>query len=470
MYAIVDIETTGGRPDNDRITEIAIIIHDGEKVVETFSSLINPECSIPYNITMLTGISNDMVRDAPKFYEVAKSIHELLHNKVFVAHNVRFDYGFVKAAFKDLGANYASQTLCTVRLSRKTFPGYPSYSLGKICAHLDIEIKNRHRALGDAEATAILFDKILKQNNHNIEGEWLASEQKLTSLPPLLDKTVFENIPERKTGVYYFHDQFGNVIYVGKGNDIKKRITQHFSLNIKGSRRSILLKAEIADISYEETGSELIALLLESDEIKKIKPTYNITQKRIKAVPFYGIYESVDKQGYINLQVSRIKEDEEPLNTSDTMEKAKELLYKQIAKFELCLSKCDLHKTGGPCFHWHIQKCKGACGQIESTEAYNQRATKAIESFSFQNESFFLVSKGRHEDEIAIVCIENGRYRGFGYLDTSFGQPSLDDMRSCIKKYPHNRDIQNILCGVVGKVKKVGYLSEATQRNDLSNY
>jgi DNA polymerase III subunit epsilon len=456
MYAIVDIETTGGRPDNDRITEIAIVIHDGTKVVETFSTLINPQCSIPYNITMLTGINNDMVRDAPKFYEVAKQIHLLLQDKVFVAHSVRFDYGFVKSAFKDLGANFSSKTLCTVRLSRKAFPGYPSYSLGKICDHLGIKIENRHRALGDATATAILFDKILKQNN-NLEDEWLASEQKLTSFPPLLDKVVFEKIPEGKTGVYYFHDQDGNVIYVGKANDIKKRITQHFSMNGKGSRKSILLKSELADISYEETGSELIALLLESDEIKKIKPKYNVAQKRTRAVPFYGIYETVDKQGYLSLSISRIKEGEEPLSTSDSMEKAKEFLYKQITKFDLCLAKCDLHKTGGPCFHWHIQKCKGACGQVESPEDYNQRATQAIESFSFQNESFFLVSKGRHEDEMAIVCIENGRYKGFGYLDTSFGQPSLDDMRSCIKKYPHNRDIQNILCGVKGKVRKVEF-------------
>jgi DNA polymerase-3 subunit epsilon len=450
MYSIIDIETTGGRPDTDKITEIAIINHNGKEVTNIFCSLVNPECSIPYNITRLTGIDNAMVREAPKFYEIANQVYSLLQNNIFIAHNVRFDYSFVKAAFKNLGFNYNSKTLCTVRLSRKSFPGYSSYSLGNICNSLGIKIKNRHRALGDAEATTILFEKILNQNAELVKSDWLQQEQKITSIPSMLEKSIYENLPE-STGVYYFHNTNGEVIYTGKALDIKKRISQHFSLANKGTRLGIKLKSEIADISYTNTGSELIALLLESDEIKRLKPKYNVSQKRSRVAPFYGIFESVDKEGYINLTVNRLKSGDEPLVAFDSSEKAKAFLYRQLEKFKLCLSKCDLHNTGGFCFNWHIKKCNGACGKVETSHDYNERATKAIDSFSFKNESFFVISDGRNESEKSVVCVENGQYKGFGYVDISFGQPSIEDLKSCIKKYEHNRDIQNILCLMLKK-------------------
>ena len=183
MFAVIDIETTGGRAERDRITEIAIILHDGEKVVDTFSTLINPCCKIPSNITQLTGITDAMVANAPPFFEVAKRILELTENAVFVAHNVRFDYGFVKAAFKDLGYNYQRETLCTVRMSRATFKGLPSYSLGNLCNSLDIRIENRHRAMGDAQATAILLGKYLKSKKMKIQNGLAKKLKKQIFLP-----------------------------------------------------------------------------------------------------------------------------------------------------------------------------------------------------------------------------------------------------------------------------------------------
>lgn len=447
MYAIIDIETTGGRPDVDKITEIAIILHNGACEVGRFVSLVNPECNIPYHISQLTGITNDMVLSAPKFYEIAKKVLEMTQNAVFVAHNVRFDYSFVKAAYKNLGFNYNLPTLCTVRLSRKAFPGFPSYSLGKLCDNLGVAIENRHRALGDAEATSIVFAKIFSEKNELFTANALSEAKKISTLPPLLDKAVYDSIPEGKTGVYYFYNSDGEVIYIGKCLDVKKRISQHFSLSAKGSKKSMALKAEIADITFTETGSELIALLLESDEIKKIRPKYNVSQKKIRAVPFFGVFANYDFEGYVNLTIQKLKEGDEPLTTSDSVLKAKDFLYRQIDKHQLCLAKCDLHKTGGPCFNWHIKKCKGACCGNESADDYNIRTRNAIEAFSFKNESFMIVTKGREAAELAVVCVENGQYKGFGYIDTIFGTPSVTDMRECIKKYPHNRDIQNILCG-----------------------
>ena len=457
MFAVIDIETTGGSPDRDRITEIAIILHDGEQVQKRYSTLINPECRIPSEISRLTGITNEMVEKAPKFYEVAKDIVTLTENAVFVAHNVRFDYGFVKAAFRELGYMYQRKTLCTVRLSRKTFKGLPSYSLGRLCDALDIQIKDRHRAMGDAEATAILLDRILKTKGIP-EQDWLDDESKKTAIPPLLQESVLESIPENATGVYYFHDRNGHVIYVGKALDIKKRILQHFALGGKGNKRSMQMKNEIADISFERTGDELIALLLESDEIKKIKPIYNISQKKARAIPYFGIFNEYDPLGYIRFYIRKLKEGDEPLSTADNLSGARDILHRMVDQHQLCQSKCDLHQMPGPCFHFHLHKCLGACMAEEAAEAYNLRAIEAIKKHSFHQESFFIIGKGRADDERSVICIEKGQYKGFGYAETAQGQPDLQSLRESIRSYPHNRDIQQILCTYLKRSHiKMGY-------------
>ncbi len=168
LFAIVDIETTGGNASSGSITEIAIAIHDGQQVLDFYETLVNPHCEIPYFIQNLTGITNEMVAHAPSFNEVAPTIYELLHDKVFVAHNVNFDYSFVKNQLEQAGYDFQVSKLCTIRLARKVFPGIPSYSLGKLCHYLQINHSNRHRAGGDTIATASLFRMILE---HDAEGE-----------------------------------------------------------------------------------------------------------------------------------------------------------------------------------------------------------------------------------------------------------------------------------------------------------
>lgn len=455
MYAIIDIETTGGSPTNSKITEIAIVLHDGEKIVKEYSTLINPEAYIPYQITQITGITNAMVEDAPLFHEVAKDIVELTEGAVFVAHNVKFDYGFIQAAFKELGYNYHRSTLCTVRLSRKAFPGHRSYSLGEICKAMNIRIENRHRALGDALATAELFSEIIKTNASIIDEVKDARNKTSIYIPPLLKEDALDRIPTGITGVYYFHNEQGDVIYVGKSNDIRKRITQHFSS--PKTKKSIRMLDELAHISVENTGSELIALLLESDEIKKLKPIYNTSQKRSSAVPYYSVYHKFDEQGYVQLYVDRYREDAEVLTTVDSSVQAKKIFEKVVEQYQLCLSKCNLHKFDGPCFNYQIKKCLGACVEKESVEEYNARAMKAVESMRFENQNFLLISKGRAEYEKSIICIEQGQYKGFGFFDSSFGYPSLEELRSSIKKYPHNRDIQMILARYINKCMIMPY-------------
>ena len=241
MYAIVDIETTGGHAAANGITEIEIHVHDGERIIQHFTTLINPERSVPSFITALTGISNAMLASAPLFSEVAEKIHELLSDNIFVAHNVNFDHSFVYHHLKLHGYELNVKKLCTVRLSRKTFPGFPSYSLGKLCRHMNINIDGRHRADGDAKATVQLFNKILSEGGKEHIDKMLKRTSSEQWLPVNLEKQKIQALPPTP-GVYYFHDRKGKIIYVGKGIHIRKRVSSHFTHNDTGNRRQNFLR------------------------------------------------------------------------------------------------------------------------------------------------------------------------------------------------------------------------------------
>ena len=452
MYAIIDIETTGGQPAQDRITEIAIFIHDGHQVVDQYNTLINPERPIPYFITQLTGITDAMVQDAPKFHEVAREIVKFTEDKIFVAHNVRFDYSFLKKEFADLGYTYQRKTLCTVRLSRSLMPGLPSYSLGKLCKSINIDLKMRHRAIGDAEATAVLFDRLLKINQKDItpteetqkeSKKVLSNAVKTSLLPPAITKEQVNALPDA-AGVYYFYDSDGQIIYVGKSINIRKRIIQHFNIDYK-SNKSIEFKNRIADITYELTGSELVALLYESDQIKKIKPQYNRQQRR--SVFSSGIYLYVDENGYKRLTFDKVNSARIPLISLENHFKSKNFLFHKVEKYNLCQKLSGLYKTTGACFDYQVHQCKGACLGLEAPEEYNARVDAAIESFSFEHENFVLIGKGREAGERSVVCIENGHYLGFGFIDETFSAKSLQDFKEAIKFYHDNKDVQQIIRG-----------------------
>ncbi len=455
LYAIIDIETTGGQPAQDRITEIAIFIHDGQKVVDKYNTLINPQRPIPYFITQLTGISDDMVKDAPKFYEVAKEIVEFTEGKVFVAHNVRFDYSFIKKEFADLGYTFQRKTLCTVRLSRALIPGLPSYSLGKLCKSIDIPLKLRHRAIGDAEATAHLFDKLIKINKPVVDGNMnmaaehtsqvLKQEIKTSLLPPNISKAQVDALPT-VPGVYYFYNDKGEVIYVGKSINIRKRIIQHFNIDYK-SRKSLDFKNNIADITYELLGNELTALLYESAEIKRMKPQYNRQQRR--SVFNTGVFVYEDEKGYKRLTYSSVNRVDNtsmtPLIALSNHYKAKGFLFHKVAKYNLCQKLCDLYKTGGACFDYQVHQCNGACIGKETPEEYNVRVNAAIDSITYEHNSFVIIGKGREPGERSIVLVEHGTYMGFGFVDDTFSASTLEDFRDAITRYNDNKDVQQII-------------------------
>ncbi|MGE0089973.1 MAG: exonuclease domain-containing protein [Bacteroidales bacterium] len=431
MYAIIDIETTGLSPVNEKITEIAIYLHDGEKITDSFTTLINPERRIPAHITHLTGITNEMVENAPKFWEVAKDIVTLTENCIFVAHNASFDYNFIRSEFKSLGYNYTRDRLCTVKLSRKIIPGFKSYSLGNLCNSLNIQVNDRHRAMGDAFATVKLFELLLQKDQ--------TLGRKSNSKFFNIEASKIAALPE-ETGIYYFYNQQGDIIYIGKSKDIRSRVFSHF--NNDSTTKSICMADEIFDISYELTGSELVALLLESNEIKAHKPKFNRRQRR--TLNNTGIYKRTDKYGYITFSVENINV-EEPLVTFNSNKEARDRLYLLSEKYNLCQKLCGLYETSGSCFFYQIKKCNGACVQKEPAEIYNKRVDLMLEELSLAWNDFIVIDKGRRDDERSIIIISKGSYIGFGYADIDYINQNPESLSDAIKKYPDNKDVRQII-------------------------
>jgi DNA polymerase-3 subunit epsilon len=441
MYAIIDIETTGGNPKRDKITEIAVLLHNGSDIISEYSTLVNPECRIPQHISSLTGITNEMVADAPKFYEIARQLVELTQDAVFVAHNVSFDYGFVRSEFQRLGYDFKREQLCTVRLSRKIIPGHTSYSLGRLCDDLNISINGRHRALGDASATAILFD-ILLDTERNIGTNYIGG---LASFGPFrnpsLNPDKIRNLPE-EPGVYYMYNQQAELIYIGKSRNIKSRVMSHFSN--KTTSKAMKMQTQIADIDCECTGSELIALLKESYEIKKHKPLFNRRQRR--SLFRYELVNYTDENGYIRFSIAKTTENEQsPLVCFTTKAEANGFLCRMIEKYTLCQKLCGIYPTEGNCFHYEIGACKGACIGREPAMLYNQRAMKVINEYNFGIRNMLIIDGGRNAFEKSVIKIENGKYIGFGYFAPSFIEDNPCIFHECIKQYPDNREVQQII-------------------------
>jgi DNA polymerase III subunit epsilon len=441
MYAIIDIETTGGSPKFEKITEVAIILHDGLQIVDQYSTLINPEKVIPFHITSLTGISNEMVANSPKFYEIARKIVEMTDGCTFVAHNVNFDYSFIKEEFSRLGFDYKKSTLCTVKLSRKIIPGKRSYSLGNLCDELGIVIKGRHRAMGDALATAKLFDILLSVDGNSQPNLFQPQSFNKQSLHPMFDGTCIAKLPG-KTGVYYFYNEKGDLIYVGKSNDIQTRVISH--LNNSTTKKAMEMKSQIVSIDYEITGSELIALLLESEEIKRHKPRFNTAQRRTPS--HCGIFLFTDENGYMNLSVeNNANQQKQPLTCFNSQTEAREFMFFLIQRYHLCQKLCGLYNSSGACFQHQLGECSGACCGSESPEVYNLKVEKALLHFEYDTKSFFIIDKGRHVDEMSIVSIKNGKYLGYGFLNRQIDYVSTEILSDCIKASKDNGDIQKII-------------------------
>ena len=448
-YAIVDIETTGGSPKSSKITEIAIYKHDGKEVIDEYVTLINPEMRIPPFIVNLTGINDEMVQDSPKFYEVAKDIVEFTKDCVFVAHNVGFDYGIVRHEFRSLGFDYRRPHLCTVRASRYVLPGHDSYSLGKLTRSLGIELIGRHRAGGDALATAKLFTILMETDKAGL-STFIQEELNPKRLHPNLDLDVLDEIPN-KAGIYRFFNDTNQLIYIGKSIHIKKRIEQHLRNN--KTKKGIEMQQEISRIEFELTGSELIALLLESQLIKQHQPLYNRALRKNKFP--YGLYHFTDARGYIQFHIARTSSTQEaPLLSFSSRKEGTNHLERMIEQYELCQKLCNTYKTQSSCFRYEIKECKGACVQEESAEEYNARCNDLIDELMMNNDTFYIVDKGRQKGEKSLVYVENGSLRGYGYAPFHFHGLKPQQWDRFIDLTPDDRDARTILKLFLRKDKK----------------
>lgn len=431
LYAVVDIETTGSYAAANGITEIGIVIHDGQQVLDFYETLVNPHVPIPFFIQRLTGIDDEMVANAPSFEEIAAQVYELLQDKVFVAHNVNFDYSFVKHHLDRAGYELNNKKLCTVRLSRKVLPGLAGYSLGKLTQQLGINHAQRHRAGGDALATADLLAICVKKDENGEIQKMLKGRTGEQYLPPHLPIEQIASMPGTP-GVYYFYNAAGKVIYVGKAKNLHKRVKSHFSNN-KANRQKQDFLRETRRISYKQCATELMANILESTEIRRLWPVHNRSQRGYLAQ--YGLYVYEDRMGYKRFAIEKTKHSVQPIYTFNSIIEGHNRLRELIEEFGLCSRLCNL-STDEDC----------GCGTHAIAPLYNEKAEKAINFLKRKMPSFAYIDKGIEDNEQSCILVREGNLYGMGYItDVKTQLENIETLQQMLEPLQDNDFIRNLV-------------------------
>ena len=417
MYSILDVETTGGKFNEEGITEIAIYRFDGEKIVDQFVSLINPEIPIQPFVQQLTGINDKMLINAPKFYQIAKRILEITENSILVAHNSSFDFRMLKIEFERLGYKFYISQLCTVKLSKKIIPDLKSYKLGNLVKNLGIPISNRHRASGDALATVELFKLLLLKDNEKVIVNSLITETKPSSKNKW--QKLINKLPN-DVGIYYFHDQNGKIIYIGKSNNIKNRVNQHLTGK---SKKSLNIQLEAFDITFERTGSELIALLKENTEIKKHKPKFNKLLKKIIKKFCLEICENLDGDKYLRI-----------------------CHYDDTVNYLECYSSL---KTANNRLEFFKKKYELS----DSIKKNNTNINLLIKDLSYKFKNMLLIDKGRDIDEKSVIVVKNNNYIGYGFFTLNHQISNFEVLDSLIVKNEYIENSKEVILKYLKKYK-----------------
>ena len=387
-----------------------------------------------------------MLRSAPKFYEVAKRIIEITNDCVLVAHNTAFDYRILRTEFRRLGFDFNKQTICTVELSQKLLPEQPSHSLGKLVRALGIPIADRHRASGDALATLKLFQLLLAKDTEKSIVKELIKKEILKGVTPKF-YSIIESVTSI-TGVYYIHNEEGKIIYIGKSKNIKKRINQHFT---GVDKKSIKIQSQVFKVTFEETGSELIALLKESEEIKIHKPIFNRAQR--KNLFNIALHAEEDKNGYLNLKLQKADGLKKEITSFTSMQEAKNTLFRITTDYQLCQKLTGLYDSNEACFQYKIKECDGACIYEITPEVYNLRVSSFISKNTFEDQNMILKDKGRTIHERSAVLIENGIYKGYAFYDLNYQIQKIEILKNIIIPMQNNRDVRNIIQSQIRKNK-----------------
>ena|GEM_PF-2709 len=454
--AVVDVETSGGQARADRIVEIGIVLLDDGRPVNRFGSLINPGISIPTSLTAIHGISNEMVRDAPSFADLAEQILELLEDRIFVAHNVHFDYGFLEEEFRRNGYDFRAKKLCTVRLSRKLLR-LRSHSLASLCLHFSIRNEKAHRALEDATATAQVLQYLLEiPTCMPLIKEMTKGRAGTFKGPGNLPEEKLRNLPE-SIGVYQFYDASGKVVYVGKAINLKERVHQHFGAQTHTREKSQFLES-VYDLNFTECGHELMALMTENELIKKHYPRFNRLNKDFRLN--FGIYEFEDQRGFRRLLAGQSGKWSKPLRVFRGRDEAVQLLLKISMENGLCLRLNGLTKAEQNCHYLAASGaiCLACAG--EEPEIYNRQVEKVLEQY-FRMGKVLLITKGRRKEEHGVVYLENGKILGYGFLEKSVLQSGHEaEIRQLLLPYYDTQDAQSILRPWLEQSRKLEFSPE----------
>jgi len=384
--AFVDIETTGSHFDRDRITEIGIKTLSNNQI-QVWERLINPQAFIPQNIQRLTGISPQMVENQPSFDELARELKQELEGKIFVAHNARFDYGFIKASFKRIGIDFKPKVLCTVKLSRMLFPEQSRHNLDTIISAHDLQVSARHRALGDADLLlqfwSVCESKIGKEKLNGVIHQLIGNP----SLPPNIDKELIDSIPDRP-GCYIFYGDNKTPLYIGKSISLRSRVMGHFQGALT-QRKEMKLSLQIRDIDWIETSGELGALILESRLIKERMPSMNIKLRRSKDLCGWSLVEN--ESGVLIPTLVTHKQLAPGLQDNlyglfYSKRDAHSYLRAIAKKHHLCEVLLGLEKKveGKSCFGYQVKQCGGACLNLTPMTLHNLQLKTALELFKIE--------------------------------------------------------------------------------------
>jgi len=432
--AVVDLETTGSQPAWDRITEIGVIEVDGFEVSSEWSTLVNPGAAIPAPIQALTGISSEMVARAPSFAELAAGLYERLAGRVLVAHNARFDYGFLRHEFERAGLKFLARTLCTVRLSRRLYAGHASHSLDSLIARHGIDCRARHRALPDADAVWQFLR--IAAHEHGSEILAVAARQvaRQPALPAHIDRALIDAIPEAP-GVYLFYGEAGAPLYVGKSRSLRSRVLAHFSSGLR-QRKAAELAREVRRIDWQRTVGELGALLREAKLVKELQPAYNRQLRRPESLCGFAF----DMKRLRLAHPHEIDGETLPYvyGLFRSRRDALQALRGLADEHGLCLQTLGFDVARhGSCFRRQIGRCRGVCAGRENIHVHHARVAEALASLKAvqwpHSGPLGIVERDRSREAAEIHVVDRWCYLGAASCDAelaelleSAGTPSFD--------------------------------------------
>ncbi len=440
--AFVDLETTGTTAAGDRITEVGIVrIDDGARVSE-WSALVDPECSIPPSIQALTGITNAMVAGAPTFREIADEIAGRIDGCVFVAHNARFDYGFLKHEFGRLGRAFTARVLCTVKLSRRLYPDGGRHNLDALIARHALPASDRHRALGDARILWAFVQAVYRDQPRADVDAAVTRILRIPSLPPQLAADALDTIPEAP-GVYRFYGLNALPLYVGKSINLRERVASHFSSDYR-SGNDLRLSAEITRIEFEETAGELGALLRESQLVKTLLPAYNQRLRRRAEMVALSIAAEPSAPDYVPSSAIDPGALDDLYGPFTSRRQAREALRFLAAEAALCWTALGLERRNGPCFARQVKKCAGACVGAETPAAHHARLRDALAPHALQRWPYAGVI-GVRETSITGARTEVHVFRDWCWLATARDESELQTVLDAPPRGEFDLDIYRLL-------------------------